>query len=373
VPQAQGQEKQTQEGQEEIASAVPGVNQFRRPGAASIEVSQAMSVESRKHPVEAKLETIHSASKDLARERVNEIQRSRILAAMTEVCVERGAANVTVAHVVARSGVSRRTFYEIFDNGENCFLTTVDGALARLTEHVLPAYESKGIWREQIRAALVALLSFMEVEPQAGHLLIVETLGAGPTVLRRRTGVLARVIAAVERGRAERGGAGSTGGDAPSLTAEGVVGGVLSVLHARLLDGTREPLLELTGPLMSMIVLPYLGPVEARRELERLVLANGERPVSAPANPLRDLEIRITYRIMRVLMSVAAQPSASNREIGFASGIQDQGQISKLLTRLSKLGLIENAGAGGARGAPNAWTLTAKGAEIEQAIGWRTD
>ena len=43
---------------------------------------------------------------------VIEIQRGRILAAMVEVSAERGAGNVTVAHIVERAGVSRRTFYE---------------------------------------------------------------------------------------------------------------------------------------------------------------------------------------------------------------------------------------------------------------------
>jgi AcrR family transcriptional regulator len=52
----------------------------------------------------------------VGREKVSEIQRARILGAMTEVAAERGAANVTVAHVVARSGVSRRTFYELFED-----------------------------------------------------------------------------------------------------------------------------------------------------------------------------------------------------------------------------------------------------------------
>ena len=86
--------------------------------------------------------------------------------------------------------------------------------------------------------------------------------------------------------------------------------------------------------------------------------------------------MRLTYRTVRVLTAVAALGAGgsypSNREIGYAADIQDQGQISKLLTRLAKLGLIENTGAGLARGAPNAWMLTGKGQEIELAIGRRS-
>jgi AcrR family transcriptional regulator len=308
-----------------------------------------------------------AAGNGLARERVSEIQRARILAAMTEVCAERGAANVTVAHVVDRSGMSRRTFYELFDDGEDCLIAAVDYALARLSEQVLPAYETSGRWREGIRAALIALLAFLDDEPNTGHLLIVETLGSGPTLRERRDSVIAHVIDALEQGRSEtKDGKGST-----PLTPEGIVGGVLSVLHSRLLDRGDEPLLELTGPLMGMIVLPYLGQAAARSELARPVPENNDKPNATPANLLRDLEMRLTYRTVSVLSAVANNPGSSNREIGLASGIQDQGQISKLLTRLHKLDLIENTGAGQTRGAPNAWTLTHKGHQIEQAIGQR--
>jgi chromosome segregation and condensation protein ScpB len=82
--------------------------------------------------------------------------------------------------------------------------------------------------------------------------------------------------------------------------------------------------------------------------------------------------MRLTYRTVRVLAAVAEHPGSSNRQVGVASGMQDQGQISKLLSRLHRLGLIQNAGIGPAKGAPNAWTLTPKGAEIEQATGQQT-
>jgi hypothetical protein len=83
--------------------------------------------------------------------------------------------------------------------------------------------------------------------------------------------------------------------------------------------------------------------------------------------------MRLTYRTVRVLTAIAELGGRgvhpSNREIGVASGMNDQGQISKLLSRLHRLGLIDNTVAGPGRGAPNAWALTPKGAEIEQAIG----
>jgi AcrR family transcriptional regulator len=332
-------------------------------------------------------------------EQVSDIQRARILAAMVEVVAGHGAANVTVAHVVARSGVSRRTFYELFEDREDCFLAAFDQALERVAAVVLPAYEDAGPWRAKIRAALTALLELLDCEPGIGRLLVVETLGAGPRALERRRKVLAQIFPVVEEGRTE----GRRGDGPPPLTAEGVVGGVLSVLHSRLLacpppvmggppigdppppSAARGPdmvsppplegsLLGLAGPLTSMIVLPYLGQVAAQKELRRPV-PERRRPAHAvsAADPLRDVDMRLTYRTVRVLAAIAALCGRgsypSNREVGVAAGMQDQGQISKLLSRLHKLGLIENTGAGLARGAPNAWVLTEKGTEIERAIG----
>ncbi len=293
---------------------------------------------------------------------VTEIQRARMIAAMIDVVSEHGRANATVAHVVARSGVSRRTFYEVFADFEDCFLAALDRALARASEYALEGYDPNEKWQTRIRAALVGLLEFLEEEPAMGRLCVIETLGAGPRVHERRARVVEAAIAAVDEGRARS----RVGATLPGLTAEGIVGGVLSVLHERLLAGL--PPLELAGSLMGMIVLPYLGPAAAKRESARPAPAHRTRPRAPGGDPLRGLEMRLTYRTVRVLLAIAAEQGMSNREIGASAGIADQGQISKLLARLERLGLVENSGPGHVRGASNAWSLTKKGHEVERLV-----
>jgi hypothetical protein len=178
--------------------------------------------------------------------------------------------------------------------------------------------------------------------------------------------VLDRIVALVEEGGRQA----KAGSEPSRLAAEGVAGGVLSVIHARMHGSQPVQLTGLAGPLMAMIVLPYLGPAAARRELARPVPSSPAPVKRVLADPLREVNMRLTYRTIRVLMAVAAHPGSSNREIGLVSGISDQGQISKLLTRLVKLELIENSLTGRARGAPNAWVLTPKGAEIERVTGF---
>jgi hypothetical protein len=76
--------------------------------------------------------------------------------------------------------------------------------------------------------------------------------------------------------------------------------------------------------------------------------------------------MRMTYRTRRVLSTIAAKPGASNRDVADAAGIEDQGQISKLLAKLAGLGLLLNANEGRPRGGANAWWLTEPGEELER-------
>jgi hypothetical protein len=78
--------------------------------------------------------------------------------------------------------------------------------------------------------------------------------------------------------------------------------------------------------------------------------------------------VRVTYLTAKVLVYLAEHPGSSNREIADYAGILDEGQTSKLLTRLENLGLIANPGRVRIKGAPNAWTLTRGGARAERAV-----
>jgi DNA-binding MarR family transcriptional regulator len=80
--------------------------------------------------------------------------------------------------------------------------------------------------------------------------------------------------------------------------------------------------------------------------------------------------MRVTYRTLRVLGAIAERSGASNRVVGELADVHDQGQISKLLLRLERLGLVENTATGGHRptGEPNAWRLTPRGVKVERAL-----
>jgi hypothetical protein len=164
---------------------------------------------------------------------------------------------------------------------------------------------------------------------------------------------------------------------APALTpepviAEGVVGGVLAVIHARLAQEHARRLMPPLNPLMGLIVAPYGGPDAAAQEVARPT-PNAEArselvrtPFRGSTDPLRGVRMRMTYRTVRVITAIAEQPGVSNRAVANAADIVDPGQASKILARLRSLGLINNSGK--TRRGRHAWHLTALGKEVERAI-----
>jgi AcrR family transcriptional regulator len=303
------------------------------------------------------------------------MQRARLLGAAVLVVEELGWSRVTVAGIAARARVSRRTFYGLFDDREDCLLGVCEDASDRLTREIAAALAGGGknqAWCERVRACLWVILSSFDREPELARLCVVQSALGGRRVLEWREALLARLTGVVQEGTTQG------GAQVPALTAEGTVGAVLTILHRRLSSAEYEPLTGLLGSLMSLIVLPYLGVAAARSEHTRPIPSPTatrsprvlESSYRAGEDPLRDVPMRLTYRTARVLRAADEHPGASNRALGAHADLHDQGQISKLLGRLEALGLIENTSGNAhkATGEPNAWHLTALGARVTQQL-----
>jgi AcrR family transcriptional regulator len=317
------------------------------------------------------------------RVRVADMQRSRLLGGAVAAVEELGWSRVTTASIVSRARVSRRTFYDLFSDREDCLLEVLQNTTGRIASELDTASLDGLSWRERVRTGLWIVLSFFDREPELARLCVVGSARGGRRVLEWREEVLARLTVIMDEGQLE----GERAARVPSLTAEGSVGAVLVILSRRLLKSQREPLSDLVGDLMGMIVLPYLGPAAARSERTRpaptppLAAASMTGPLTssvprayrAGEDPLRDVPMRLTYRTALVLEGVAQNPGASNRVIGERAEVYDQGQISKLLGRLERLGLLANTGEGHSKGEPNAWRLTEVGERVVQHLALSTD
>lgn len=317
-------------------------------------------------PRAARLATVSLS--DFRQEQLAQVQRARILAGAVHAVSERGAANVAIAEIVQSAGVSRRTFYELFANRDDCLIAAFDDALTKAAARVLPALNDQHSWVTRLRTGVTALMGFLDEEPQLGRLLICDSL-SGPRALSDwRAAVVVQLVAFVDEGRGES----RQSVQVPSMQAEGSVGGALTIAQNLLTSGQSVSFTELSGSLVAMIAMPYLGRAAARRELERPAPpspAAASLGVQAiPPLPFKDAGMRLTYRTMRVLLAIAGRPGASNREVGDLAEIGDQGQTSKLLRRLQRAELISNEGVAPGQGAPNVWRLTSAGEQLAEGI-----
>ncbi len=298
-------------------------------------------------------------------------RRARTFRAIAEAVAERGVRSVTLADIAAWAEVSPRQLREQFADVEGGILAAFEWTTQRAGATMAAAYGGESRWIEAIRASLAAMLELIEQEPELARLWIVDSLGGGSKVLRRRAKTIATLCEYIDSGRLDA----ASRTEPPAITAEGVVGGLLAVLQTRLLAPGAEPPSGLLGELVSLVVLPYMGSAAAKRELTRSAgrspLGRRSRPRPSGHAAVEGAGVRLTYRTARVLMAIAERPGSSNREVGNRGEVVDQGQISKLLARLESQGLIVNTGGGGRRGAPNAWELTPRGEQLEHAVRQR--
>jgi AcrR family transcriptional regulator len=311
---------------------------------------------------------------------MNRIQRSRLLAGAVAAIDELGYERANVRQITARARVSRRTFYEAFANREECFAAVLQDVVDRIQADLDDAALGDLSWRERIRMGTWTILDFCDREPRLARVCVVHALRAGGVVQAYRERVLAQLVAILDEGRSQS----ATGAAGGSLTAEGLVGATFAIAHARLFDASHPPLTDLFGELLGMIVLPYLGAAAARRERERVAPGQPRMRSLARASsargggdPLKEVPMRMTYRTARVLEGVgelAARQGShpSNRQVAVYAGINDAGQISKLLARLERLGLLAKGAAGHVKGEPNAWALTPTGEAVIQSINLHT-
>jgi AcrR family transcriptional regulator len=116
-------------------------------------------------------------------------QRERLLDATVELSAKRGFHAVSITELCARAGVSPATFYEHFQSKEECFLAAYRACAEAIFVPMREA-ATNGDWSAAAGRALDALLGGLQKDPDAGRLLFIEALGAGPVIRGERTRVL---------------------------------------------------------------------------------------------------------------------------------------------------------------------------------------
>lgn len=204
----------------------------------------------------------------LSPDEVAESQRFRLLTAMTDAVADKGFANTVVADVVARSGVSRATFYKMFRDKEDCFQAAYDmnaGLVARFMEMGLEelAGDERSSPIEKLERVLGLYIDALTSAPAVSRVFLVEVYAAGPEAIARRRASLDRFVDIVAATHA-----GSTGllGTRKSqrFAAEMIVNAVSAAVTNIVGVGDMDELQELRRDLTDLArkVLAALGAAE---------------------------------------------------------------------------------------------------------------
>ncbi len=307
---------------------------------------------------------------------VQRLQRDRILASMVFIVATHGYKAASVDAILKHSRVSRRAFYHHFDSIEDCFSALLHDGLARTSALIADAFEGEESWEDGVRAALSSLLVYFDSEPLLARVWLIEALAAGSWAFEFRERSVAALRSLVVHHWTPPLDASTPSPDSPPVV--GIMAAVIGVLHTHLLTARPEPLITLLGPLMGIVTSPYLGPAEAAREVRRgedharELLSSPYPPPCVPAHAAASVEVPSTlldpraHRARECLVYLLSDPGACNREIALSIGVSSHSQISALLARLSRDGLLVKVP--GRPGHPNAWSLSVLGAQVARAL-----
>ena len=185
-------------------------------------------------------------------EEVKRDQRERLQNAIVELIAERGYQAVRILDLTKLARVSRPTFYSLYDDKEELFLSAYDEIAQRTARTVIGAYEAQDAPNGRLQAAIRSFAELAAAAPEAMSLMVLGAFGAGPKAIERRNHTLAALEQSIRVSRDGVGGGGARrragkkpGSKAPrtphesgvDLTVKVILGGIREVTAARLRQG----------------------------------------------------------------------------------------------------------------------------------------
>lgn len=201
-------------------------------------------------------------------------QTSRILEAMVRTVGDSGYADTSVADVLRRAGVSRKTFYALFEDKEDCFVRAYDAVMRVVMTAVLAARDPEAPWPDQVHSVLSAFLELFPAEPALARVLMVEVHAAGPRALERYQRAMYGFVPYLELGRRDS----RYRELLPESMSHAVIGGVAQALYLRVAAGEADRVPEMLPDLLYFVLCPYLGRAKATRAVARAL--RQERPAT---------------------------------------------------------------------------------------------
>jgi len=190
----------------------------------------------------------------LPREVVRDNQRRRILQASLDFFGDRGLAATTVQDLIRRAHVSRATFYEVFDDKEDCLADLHDELLGWLWEEVAGAVARTADWEAGVRVAIAKALELLSGDPRLAVVCAIEGPATRvPRVRARHQRLVEELCGQLRLGRAAR----PHGEDLPQILEPALVCGAIYLIGRTVVHG-REPDADTLAPELAELMLrPY--------------------------------------------------------------------------------------------------------------------
>lgn len=200
----------------------------------------------------------------LDREVVLASQRGRLLTAFVELAAEKGYNSVTIADIVGQAGTAKRTFYQHFEDKQDCFIQAFDVAGAAVVTEIVRAGDEVDDPIERIEVGVRAYLEAMQEMPYFAKLFLTESLAAGPTIAARWMGWVELLADGLVRWREE---SRAKHPEVPSLTrdqAVGVISGLNELVRFQILQHDVAAIAEIADDLIDLAVALLTADVSLR-------------------------------------------------------------------------------------------------------------
>jgi len=196
----------------------------------------------------------------------HEEQLGRLLDAAGHVFAEMGWADATVEAIVNRAGMSRRTFYEHFDDLKDCLFTFHQKATRRAFRAVEMAVANADTSRpgDMLRVGVQGFLGGIAMFPHVARVVFRVVRAAGPEFELAHEQMIGRFVKLVQEGVARAHELGRTELPPDELRTFALVSGMEAVAMRYVLRGEESKAMEAAPILIDMVQRSFGGTPERR-------------------------------------------------------------------------------------------------------------
>jgi AcrR family transcriptional regulator len=182
------------------------------------------------------------------------MQRQRLLEAAAQEFATRGYASSSSESISRRAGMSKATFYEHFDNKQDCMLGLFDHAAEVLGGAMAKAARDAGGGAAQrMQAGTRAFLVSVARHPEFAQTLLIESIAAGPEAAYRRDQIVQGFAHLLDAENAEAARRGLIPRFASPHDPLAIVGAISELVSRQVRLGMPEDILELAPAIDRLI------------------------------------------------------------------------------------------------------------------------